>query len=289
LRRDDPYGEAIELADILIYFKDTSSCFSIEAIAKSKGYRVKTTSELPLVLEWLKVRNFSAVFVDVNCSIEEQQTIGTSLWQRRPEAPFVLYDLDKESRANRLGAVIVGADLAKGEKALETIGRILEKNLSSSGTVLKNFKIMVIDDLDSPRDIICMYLEGMGYPPPISVNSAARAIELLEADPASVGCVLTDFKMPGMNGQTLIETIRRTEKLKNLPVIVITAHGTSDCLVDCLKAGASGFLVKPFKRPELTREVARALRIYSSGESPRLVRPEDAEQVREILHARGLD
>jgi FixJ family two-component response regulator len=73
-----------------------------------------------------------------------------------------------------------------------------------------------------------------------------------------------------------------------LPVIVLTAHGTVDALVDCLKAGASGFLVKPPAAKDLQHELGRAKRIAEHQLSPRLATDNEADSIRQILEDRDL-
>src|SRR5690606_29971959 len=108
------------------------------------------------------------------------------------------------------------------------------------------------------------------------VASAKEAITELTESPEGYHCVLTDVRMPEMTGRDLIEYMRGDQKLKTMPVIVLTAIGTIENLVDCLKAGASGFLVKPPKKDDILRELSRAFRIVAGGENPRLAEPEEA-------------
>jgi FixJ family two-component response regulator len=71
--------------------------------------------------------------------------------------------------------------------------------------------------------------------------------------------------------------------LKDIPVIALTAHGTMDCLFDCLAAGASGFLVKPPTKTAIRKELQKASRILVGRGAARLVRAEDVELLRESL------
>lgn len=278
------------MADLLLFFKDIKSCFNLEELAISRGLRVKSTSEYRTAMDWVKLRDFEIALIDSNVPTVEQQGIGGALWQKNPMARFLCFNLDPAAAAGRreLGARLFGAEVALGTEGLNRITIILDEIAARDTAKLAKMKVLVVEDLDSPRDIICTYLEGIGYPNAVGVNSAAKAIELIERDPREFGCIITDFKMPDLSGAQLIERIRARAALRHIPILVLTAYGTSDCLVDCLKAGASGFLVKPPRRVDLGRELAKAARLLASKADPRLAKPEEAEAVRDLLAERGL-
>ena len=73
----------------------------------------------------------------------------------------------------------------------------------------------------------------------------------------SFDVVITDINMPGMDGLTLMRSLR--EKQPDIPVVVVTGNGTVDTAIQALREGASGMLVKPFTGEELLAEVRRAL------------------------------
>jgi FixJ family two-component response regulator len=128
----------------------------------------------------------------------------------------------------------------------------------------------------------------MGFDYVEGKRSVKEAIAALEGEPEKFSCIVTDIRMPEVSGQKLIEFVRNHEKLKHIPIIALTAYGTVDILVECLKAGASGFLVKPPRKPDLSRELGRALRITTRGACPRLASHDEAEVLREILIDRGM-
>src|ERR1035437_3042092 len=69
--------------------------------------------------------------------------------------------------------------------------------------------------------------------------------------------VITDIHMPGMDGLALMRALR--ERQPDLPVVVVTGHGTVDTAIQALREGATGMLMKPFTGAELLAEVRRAL------------------------------
>lgn len=150
------------------------------------------------------------------------------------------------------------------------------------------FRILVVEDLDSPRDIICAYIENLGFADVQGVSSVQGALKKLETEPSRYACVVTDLSLPGESGIDLIRAIRRTEELCHLPIIVLTAYSTVGNLLDALQAGASGFIVKPPKKNLLRKELEKARRNYFTHQNPRLCRPEDAHLLEEALQRTDL-
>jgi len=114
--------------------------------------------------------------------------------------------------------------------------------------------VHVIDDDEAVRNSLELLLESAGF----SVRTYDSAIAFLAASAALVdGCVLTDVRMPEMDG---LELQRRLTRLGiRIPVIVMTGHGDVPIAVEALKAGATDFLEKPFNDDQLLAAVKEAL------------------------------
>jgi two-component system response regulator FixJ len=99
----------------------------------------------------------------------------------------------------------------------------------------------VIDDDEAMRESIAFLLDSAG----VAARTYDSAVTFLaEFDDSLAGCVVTDIRMPEMNG---IELVRRLkERGSQLPVIVITGHGDVPLAVEAMKAGVIEFLEKPF-------------------------------------------
>ncbi|MBL8771535.1 MAG: response regulator [Phenylobacterium sp.] len=112
--------------------------------------------------------------------------------------------------------------------------------------------VFVVDDDDAARDSLVVLLKSDG----LSASPFASASDFLSTfDAQSRGCIVSDLRMPGMDG---IELIRALKGLGSaLPVIVITGHADVSRAVDAMKAGASDFIEKPFES-ELILRVVRA-------------------------------
>ncbi len=192
-----------------------------------------------------------------------------------------IFDIYKEI-PYQWDATLLGALVFGGPKALDSIRRGIE-NLNISEPTTTEFPILLVEDLDSPREIIQSYIEAMGYQKVVGVDSAKEALNLLEEKPGAFSCIVSDMNMPEMSGAEMIRQIRRDEVLHHLPVIVLTAYSTAENLIECIKAGATGFLVKPPRKKALRMELEKARRVYFGRQSPRLCSPEDAHLLEKAL------
>jgi len=113
--------------------------------------------------------------------------------------------------------------------------------------------IHVVDDDEAVRDSLTVLLEAAGF----AVRTYGSATGLLGASLGTIGCVLTDVRMPEMDGLELQRRLR--EAGAPLPVIVMTGHGDVPIAVEAMKAGAADFLEKPFDDEQLLASLRRAI------------------------------
>ncbi|MBI1912502.1 MAG: sigma-54-dependent Fis family transcriptional regulator [Deltaproteobacteria bacterium] len=106
--------------------------------------------------------------------------------------------------------------------------------------------ILVVDDEKGQREILKAILESEGY----NVGTASGGQEALEAiQKNNFELVVTDLKMPGMDGHELLKQILREKP--SVSVVMITAHGTIDSAVEAIRQGAFDYLTKPLDREKL--------------------------------------
>jgi two-component system response regulator FixJ len=133
--------------------------------------------------------------------------------------------------------------------------------------------IHVVEDDQPMRDSLVMLLEEAGY----KVRAYAMGEDLMALGAATEpGCVVSDVRMPGMDGLTLLRRLRAGGSA--LPLILITGHGDISMAVTAMKAGAFDFLEKPFEADALLAAIESALRLRSSDANA-----EDAETARRRL------
>ena len=113
-------------------------------------------------------------------------------------------------------------------------------------------KILIVDDEEGVRKLLGRILGKNGYDT-VSAPSAEEALRLVEADQFDL--VITDIKMPGMDGLQLLQELKAFNP--GLPIIVITAYGTVESAVQALRAGAYDYITKPFENDEIRLTVAK--------------------------------
>ena len=119
---------------------------------------------------------------------------------------------------------------------------------------MRKEKILIIDDEDFILQLSSDILSKSDYA--VSTASDGRqGIKLLDNDRFDL--ILTDIKMPNITGLDVIRHVRTSNK--EMPIIVITGHGTLDIAIDSLRLGAQGFILKPFTPAELRNAVTEAL------------------------------
>jgi len=124
--------------------------------------------------------------------------------------------------------------------------------------------VLAVDDERNMLTVIRMTLEQAGYRV-LTAERAEDAIGLLR-DP-DLGVVLTDLKMPGMSGEELVA--RAHQERPDVPVIVVTAFGSIRSAIECIHAGATDYLCKPFEPEDLEFAVQSAFRLHDLLEENR--------------------
>jgi two-component system response regulator FixJ len=116
-------------------------------------------------------------------------------------------------------------------------------------------KVYVIDDDEAMRDSLNFLLDSSGF----EVTLFETAQQFLETLPAlAFGCVVSDVRMPGIDG---IELLKRLKALHSaLPIVVMTGHGDVPLAVEAMKLGAVDFLEKPFDDDRLIGMIESAIR-----------------------------
>jgi len=133
--------------------------------------------------------------------------------------------------------------------------------------------ILIVEDEAKMRRLLELNLGEDGFAT-VSAADAETGLKLLQNAP--VDLVLTDVKLPGMDGMEFLQTVKRLNAA--LPVVVMTAFGSVEMAVDAIKAGASNYMLKPFSLDEMRLVVRKELDV-------RRLRDEN-RSLREALHQR---
>ena len=117
--------------------------------------------------------------------------------------------------------------------------------------------ILIVDDEKNYPLILSAVLQEEGYET-LTANSGTEALEILNH--ADVDMVLTDMKMPGMDGIELMEKIKADHP--HLPIIMMTAYGTVEKAVEAMQKGAYNYILKPFDNERLIIFIKKAIDMY---------------------------
>lgn len=116
-------------------------------------------------------------------------------------------------------------------------------------------RILLVDDDKNIRILVTELLSTMGYTI-LEAKDGEEAMKLVEIGP--IDLVMTDLKMPGMDGIELTRAVRRIEP--DLPIIVYSAYRFIDTGPVALKAGANDYITKPFLQAKIKQVVERLLK-----------------------------
>src|SRR6267143_1639914 len=127
--------------------------------------------------------------------------------------------------------------------------------------------ILIVEDEAKMRRLLELNLEEEGFTT-LSAGDAETGLKLLREN--SVDLVVTDLKLPGMNGLEFLQAVKHQNAV--LPVIVMTAFGTVETAVEAMKAGASDYVLKPFSLAEMRLVIHKELDVHNLREENRSLR-----------------
>ena len=137
-----------------------------------------------------------------------------------------------------------------------------------------NATVLVVDEEKVVRDGCNRILTPEGFQV-LTAENGQDALEVLDRQPANV--ILCDLKMPVMGALGVLEAVG--QRYPDIPVIIITGHGTVESAVDCMKKGAYDFITKPFRADHVVLVVKRAL---EKQEVERRAKPLQEERARSL-------
>jgi DNA-binding NtrC family response regulator len=127
--------------------------------------------------------------------------------------------------------------------------------------------ILIVEDEAKMRRLLELNLGDDGFTT-FSAEDAETGLKLLREN--SIDLILTDLKLPGMNGLEFLQTVKRQNAA--LPVVVMTAFGSVETAVDAMKAGASDYVLKPFSLTEMRIVIHKELDVRNLREENRSLR-----------------
>lgn len=123
---------------------------------------------------------------------------------------------------------------------------------------MNNWHILVIEDDPDGQEVVTRMLRHHNIQP-VTVGSAEEALALLEENQYTAAIV--DLALPGMDGWHLLQEIRSTPQLQNMPCIAITAYHSAEVAVDAIDAGFDAYFPKPLDPTSFVRELERVVHL----------------------------
>ncbi len=118
------------------------------------------------------------------------------------------------------------------------------------------YKILIVDDSSVNNYLLENILEEKGYKLQIAFDGN-EALSILENDPPNL--VLLDIMMPGIDGYSILDKINKSDKLKGIPVIMVTSKSEMTDKQKAFEIGAIDYIVKPIEIDDLLKKVEKAL------------------------------
>jgi two-component system, chemotaxis family, chemotaxis protein CheY len=126
---------------------------------------------------------------------------------------------------------------------------------------MANPRFLVVDDFSTMRRIVRNLLKESGYAEADEADEAVDGVVALQKLRATnFDFVVSDINMPNMNGFQLLAEIKKDEKLKHIPVLMVTAEARKEDIVLAAQQGAAGYIVKPFTKATLEEKVNHILK-----------------------------
>jgi len=114
-------------------------------------------------------------------------------------------------------------------------------------------KILIVDDFSTMRRIIKNLLRDLGFNNTEEADDGNTGLPKLQS--GNFDFLVTDWNMPGMTGIDLLRAVRADDKLKDLPVLMVTAEAKKEQIVMAAQEGVNGYIVKPFTAQTLKEKI----------------------------------
>lgn len=248
---------------IIIVDDDADYREIVKKTLSSMAYDIKTMSTAKEVLTFIKKNDVDLVIADIRMADMDGFTLLKRIKKYSPSLPVITmtaYAKDyRLEQAFNLGTY----DYMEKPLSASTLIYAVERALGREKIAKKKFKgkikkhrarLLIVDDDERIRKSLEDLLSFKNFDVE-TIDSAIKALELLEEK--TFDLVITDIKMPEMDGLEFIEKVR--ENHENLPCITITGHGTDYNALDAFHKGAWDFIQKPFHPKDILLAIERAL------------------------------
>ncbi|MEN6373971.1 MAG: response regulator [Smithella sp.] len=128
-----------------------------------------------------------------------------------------------------------------------------------------SFNVLIVDDSGSMRAIIkkIITISGFQMDQCLEAENGREAMEVLSK--SWIDIIISDINMPEVNGLEFLDQLRKSETLKEIPVIMITTEGSSERMQEAFDRGAKGFIKKPFLPEDIKKILFQVIGVSENG------------------------
>jgi len=119
----------------------------------------------------------------------------------------------------------------------------------------KNMRFLVVDDFATMRKVVRNLLKQLGYENIVEAEDGTMALKSLRSQ--HFDFIICDWNMPNMSGYELLKAVKGDSALKDIPFLMVTAEALQENVVEAVKAGVDGYIVKPFTAKVLSEKIEK--------------------------------
>ena len=127
----------------------------------------------------------------------------------------------------------------------------------------QSMKILVVDDFQVMRKVVITCLAQLGYKNIVEATDGVEAFDAMNSQ--AFDFVITDWEMPNMSGIELLREIRKSEDFKKIPVMMVTAEGLQENVIEAIRAGVNNYIVKPIDVDALREKMMKIFEELNQG------------------------
>ena len=119
----------------------------------------------------------------------------------------------------------------------------------------KSKTVLVVDDMPSLRKIIIRALKGDGFSHFVEANDGNEAYAALPTATPEVGFIISDWNMPNCTGLDFLKLVRNDPRFAKISFLMVTSEAEKAQILEAIKAGVSGYILKPFNAENLCQRI----------------------------------
>ncbi len=118
-------------------------------------------------------------------------------------------------------------------------------------------KVLIVDDMSTMRKMVIKACKTIGFSDFVEAVDGRQAWETIGSVPG-IGLIISDWNMPNCTGIDLLKRLRVDARFKHIPFLLVTAEAEKHQIVEAVKAGCSGYVIKPFTAESINQKLEEA-------------------------------